>query len=154
MIPMPPSRAIAMASLASVTLSMAALMTGMLIVMRRDNCVRVSVSAGTTEDLAGTNATSSKVSPTGKEGSSMSLWFRRRQEMRARGVLLDRLLLLQRGGLGLGHLGLLAQLQLSFVGSHELLHPEIGTVEHEDRAASVHREAVGKVELPARAAEP
>src|SRR5438876_2414199 len=62
---------------------MAALMTGMLIVMRRDNCVRVSVSAGTTEDLAGTNATSSKVSPTGKEGSSMSLWFRRRQEMRS-----------------------------------------------------------------------
>src|SRR5256886_15203544 len=110
MIPMPPSRAIAMASLASVTVSMAALMTGMLIVMRRDNCVRVSVSAGTTEDLAGTNATSSKVSPTGKEGSSMSLWFRRRQEMRARRFLLDRLLLLQRGGLGLGHFGLLAQL--------------------------------------------
>src|SRR3989475_10256305 len=153
MIPMPPSRAIAMASRASVTVSMAALMTGMLIVMRRDNCVRVSVSAGTTEDLAGTNATSSKVSPTGKEGSSMPLWFRRRQEMRARRFLLDRLLLLQRGGLGLGHFGLLAQLQLPFVGRHELLHPEIGAVKHEDRAAPVHREAIGKVKLPPCAAE-
>src|SRR2546427_997534 len=64
----------------------------------------------------------------------MSLLFRRRPEMRARSFLLDRLLLLQRGGFGLGHLGLLAQLQLPFVGRHELLHPEIGTVEHEDRA--------------------
>src|SRR5207245_10726334 len=108
---------------------------------------------GTTEDLAGTNATWSKVSSTGKEGSSMSLWFRCRQEMRARRFLLDRLLLLQRGGLGLGHFGLLAQLQLPFVGRHELLHPEIGAVEHEDRAAPVHREAIGKVELPPCAAK-
>src|SRR5712691_8070412 len=153
MIPMPPSRAIAMASRASVTVSMAALTIGMLIVMRRVNRVRVSVSAGMTEDLAGTNATSSKVSPTGKEGCSMSLLFRRRPEMRARSFLLDRLLLLQGGGFGLGHLGLLAQLQLPFVGRHELLHPEIGTVEHEDRASPVHRDAIRKVELPASAAE-
>src|SRR5207247_2383500 len=154
MIPIPPSRAIAMASRASVTVSMAALTIGMLIVMRRVNRVRVSVSAGKTEDLAATNATSSKVSPTGKEGCSMSLLFRRRQEMRARSFLLDRLLLLQRGRFGLGHLGLLAQLQLPFVGRHELLHPEIGTVEHEDRASTVHPDAIGEVELPACAAEP
>src|SRR5881409_835564 len=154
MIPTPPSRAIAMASRASVTVSMAALTIGMLIVMRRVNRVRVSVSAGKTEDLAGTNATSSKVSPTGKEGCSMSLLFRRRPEMRARSFLLDRLLLLQRGGFGLGHLGLLAQLQLPFVGRHELLHPEIGTVEHEDRASTVHSDAIGEVELPACDAEP
>src|SRR2546427_92665 len=153
MIPTPPSRAIAMASRASVTVSMAALTMGMLIVMRRVNRVRVSVSAGKTEDLAGTNATSSKVSPTGKEGCSMSLLFRRRPEMRARSFLLDRLLLLQRGGFGLGHLGLLAQLQLPFVGRHELLHPEIGTVEHEDRASTVHPDAIGEVELSARVAE-
>src|SRR5438105_733221 len=153
MIPIPPSRAIAMASRASVTVSMAALTMGMLIVMRRVNRVRVSVSAGKTEDFAGTNATSSKVSPTGKEGCSMSLLFRRRPEMRARGFLLDRLLLLQRGGFGLGHLGLLAQLQFPLVGRHELLHPEIGTVEHEDRASPVHRDAIGEVELPARAAD-
>src|SRR6266852_5386375 len=153
MIPMPPSRATAMANRASVTVSMAALTMGMLIVMWRVNRVRVSVSAGKTEDLAGTNATSSKVSPTGKEGCSMSLLFRRRPEMRARGFLLDRLLLLQRGGFGLGHLGLPAQLQLPFVRRHELLHPEIGAVEHEDRAAPVHREAIGKVELPPCAAE-
>src|SRR5947209_2479427 len=153
MIPTPPSRAIAMASRASVTVSMAALTMGMLIVMRRVNRGRVSVSAGQSEDLAGTNATSSKVSPTGKEGCSMSLLFRRRPEMSARGLLLDRLLLLQRGGFGLGHLGLFAQLRLPFVGRHELLHPEIGTVEHEDRAPPVHRDAIGKVELPTSAAE-
>ena len=60
---MPPSLANAMAKRPSVTVSMAALRIGTLIVMWRETCVEQSTSLGITSDLAGTNTTSSKVNP-------------------------------------------------------------------------------------------
>ena len=50
--PMPPSRANAMAKRPSVTVSMAALKIGILIVICRDTCVEQSTSPGMISDLA------------------------------------------------------------------------------------------------------
>ena len=61
--PMPPSRAMAMARRASVTVSMAADMSGMASAMSLVRRVEVDTCAGTTSDAAGTRQTSSKVSP-------------------------------------------------------------------------------------------
>ncbi len=80
--------------------------------------------------------------------------FRRRPQVRSRRVLLNGLLFLQGRGFGLRHLGLLAQLQLPFVGHHELLYPEVGAVEDENRTPAIHRDAIREIQLTARAAEP
>ena len=63
MTPMPPSRAMAMAMRYSVTVSMAALMTGMFNLTLFVRQVERSTSAGSTSLSAGTSSTSSKVSP-------------------------------------------------------------------------------------------
>ena len=60
-IPIPPSRARAMARLASVTVSIAALTMGMLRGMLRVSLVCTLASLGSTVDLAGTRSTSSNV---------------------------------------------------------------------------------------------
>ena len=60
--PMPPSCAMAMASRASVTVSMAADTSGMLSAMLRVRRVLRETSRGTTRECAGTSRTSSKVS--------------------------------------------------------------------------------------------
>src|SRR5438034_121420 len=116
MIPMPPSRAKATARRDSVTVSMAALTIGILMVIRRVRRVRVSVSVGRTEDFPGTSKTSSKVSPTRTEGCSITnpLLLGRRPEMGAFGVLGKRFFLQQGRRFRLRHFGPLAQLQLSF----------------------------------------
>jgi len=62
-IPMPPSRAMATASLDSVTVSIPALIKGILSLMFFVKYVVVSTSLGITSDLAGTSNTSSNVSP-------------------------------------------------------------------------------------------
>src|SRR5437660_4273323 len=100
MIPIPHSRAKAIARRDSVTVSMAALTIGILMTMRRVRCVRVSVSVGRTEDFPGSNSTSSKVRPNGTEDCNMSapLLFRRRPQLRARGVGADGLFLQQNRG--------------------------------------------------------
>ena len=59
----PPSRASAMASSVSETVSMAAETSGMLRVILAVSCVRTSVSLGRTPDSAGTRRMSSKLSP-------------------------------------------------------------------------------------------
>ena len=61
--PMPPSRASAIASRASVTVSIAAETTGMLSSIVRVSRVRVETSFGSTRDSAGTSSTSSNVRP-------------------------------------------------------------------------------------------
>src|SRR2546427_2849342 len=133
MIPIPPSRAKAMASRDSVTVSMAALTMGILIVIRRVSRVRVSVSAGRTEDFPGTSSTSSKVRPTGNADCNIRcpLLLRRRPEMGALRILGGRLFVQQRRRLGLRHFRLLAQLKFAFVGRHELLHAEVRAVQYE-----------------------
>ncbi|MDZ7592341.1 MAG: hypothetical protein U5L05_17025 [Rubrivivax sp.] len=60
--PMPPSWAMAIASRASVTVSIAAETSGRFSVMRRDSRVARLVSRGNTCEKAGTSNTSSKVS--------------------------------------------------------------------------------------------
>src|SRR5262245_18454439 len=62
---MPPSRARAIASSYSVTVSIAALTIGMLSGMRREKRVAVSTSRGWTSEYCGTSRTSSKVSASG-----------------------------------------------------------------------------------------
>ena len=57
--PTPPERAIAMAMLASVTVSIAAETSGMLTVMLRVMRERVEASRGITDERAGTSSTSS-----------------------------------------------------------------------------------------------
>ena len=69
MIPMPPTRARAIASGASVTVSIAALTMGMFRRMRRVRRVVVSTCLGRTAERAGIKATSSNVRP-----SSISLF--------------------------------------------------------------------------------
>ncbi len=64
MTPMPPSRAMAMAMRASVTVSMPALTRGMFRRMSLVKTVDTSTSLGRTSDLPGTSKTSSNVSPT------------------------------------------------------------------------------------------
>src|SRR5438128_6794665 len=61
--PIPPCCAMAIASDASVTVSIAAEQSGICKRMPRVNCVDVSVSVGSTSERAGSNNTSSKVSP-------------------------------------------------------------------------------------------
>ena len=61
--PRPPSRAIAIARRASVTVSIAADISGMASWMSRVSIVAVETCAGTTSDAAGTRHTSSKVRP-------------------------------------------------------------------------------------------
>ena len=63
MMPMPPSRAIAMAILEVVTVSIAAVRKGELSRIPLTSSVEMSTSAGTTSERAGTSSTSSKVSP-------------------------------------------------------------------------------------------
>ena len=63
--PSPPCCAMAMASRDSVTVSMAALITGMLSAMLRESWVRVSACAGITSERPGSSNTSSKVSASG-----------------------------------------------------------------------------------------
>ena len=65
MTPMPPSCAMAIAVRDSVTVSIAALMSGMLRRIWRVSCVLQSASRGRKSDSAGTSSTSSKVSPSG-----------------------------------------------------------------------------------------
>jgi hypothetical protein len=62
-IPMPPARAIAMASRDSVTVSIAADTIGIASSMRGVSRLAVDTSAGSTDDSAGTNSTSSNVRP-------------------------------------------------------------------------------------------
>src|SRR5215831_17358376 len=61
--PMPPWREMPMARRDSVTVSIAAEASGMLMVSLRVNCVVVSASVGRTEDLPGRSRTSSNVRP-------------------------------------------------------------------------------------------
>jgi hypothetical protein len=61
MIPIPPSRAMAMAVLASVTVSMAALTSGMFNLIFLVSNVPISAIAGVMADLAGSSSTSSNV---------------------------------------------------------------------------------------------
>ena len=56
---MPPSRAMAIAILASVTVSMAADTNGMFSLMLRENLVASSTERGSTSEYAGINNTSS-----------------------------------------------------------------------------------------------
>ncbi len=63
MIPMPPSRAIAIAMRDSVTVSIAAATSGMGSRMERVSTDSMLVSLGCTEEWRGTSRTSSKVSP-------------------------------------------------------------------------------------------
>src|SRR5215471_2952502 len=63
--PMPPWREMPMARRDSVTVSIAAEASGMLMVSLRVNCVVVSTSVGRTEDLPGRSRTSSNVRPSG-----------------------------------------------------------------------------------------
>ena len=63
--PMPPCWAMAIASDASVTVSMAAEQSGICKRMPRVNWVEVSVSFGNTSERAGTSSTSSNVRPSG-----------------------------------------------------------------------------------------
>ena len=63
MMPMPPSRAMAIAILEVVTVSIAAVRNGEFRWMPRTSSVEMSTSAGTISDRAGTSSTSSKVSP-------------------------------------------------------------------------------------------
>ncbi len=67
--PMPPSRARAMASRASVTVSMAADSTGMLSWMPGAKVTLRSTSAGNTSERPGTSSTSSKVKASSEKGS-------------------------------------------------------------------------------------
>ena len=78
---MPPSCARAMARLASVTVSIAALSNGMLSSMSFVRRVDTSVSRGNTSEWAGSSSTSSNVKPSGRDSSSMetSFWNRKRQ---------------------------------------------------------------------------
>ena len=62
-IPIPPSRASAIASRASVTVSMAAETIGISSRIPRVSCVAVETWFGSTADSAGTSSTSSNVSP-------------------------------------------------------------------------------------------
>src|ERR1700730_6293048 len=63
--PMPPCRAMAIASRESVTVSMAAATTGIFSAILRETQVRVSTCAGRIEDFPGRSSTSSNVSPSG-----------------------------------------------------------------------------------------
>ena len=63
MIPIPPSRASAIASRASVTVSIAAETIGISSAIVRVSRVAVRTSFGSTDDSAGTSRTSSKVRP-------------------------------------------------------------------------------------------
>ena len=79
---MPPSWAMAMAVRASVTVSMAALRSGMLSWMCSVNRVETSVSRGRIDDSAGTSSTSSKVSPSGKTSWSSILHLEAKRDKR------------------------------------------------------------------------
>src|SRR5579863_3510435 len=72
---MPPCCASAIARCDSVTVSMAALATGIFSPTLRVNQVRVSVCAGTTSLSAGNSNTSSKVSPSGIVSGIMRVYF-------------------------------------------------------------------------------
>ncbi len=73
MIPIPPSRAAAMAISNSVTVSMAADTTGMASRMPRVNCEETSTSAGCTSARRGTSRTSSKVRASRMESGLMGI---------------------------------------------------------------------------------
>ena len=73
MMPMPPSRAIAIAMRASVTVSMALETSGVATVMRRVTRDDVSASLGMTSVCPGRSRTSSYVSPTKPKGSLCSM---------------------------------------------------------------------------------
>ena len=73
MMPMPPSRAMAMAKRCSVTVSMAALMRGMFMRIPRVSQVLTLVVAGNTSDAAGIKSTSSKVSASRANLSAQSI---------------------------------------------------------------------------------
>ena len=95
MTPIPPSRAIAMASLDSVTVSMAADTSGIASEILRVSRLSVEASAGRISEAAGTSSTSSNVRPSrpnfsAKEGngglmlaSSCSMTHLRRRDCRA-----------------------------------------------------------------------
>ena len=70
MTPIPPAAAIAMASLASVTVSMAAETIGKLRRMARVSRAPMSVALGITELMPGRSSTSSKASPSGISSAS------------------------------------------------------------------------------------
>jgi hypothetical protein len=70
-IPIPPSRAMVIAVLASVTVSIAALKRGIFKVILLVKIVLISTSFGTTSDLAGTSKTSSKVKHSWRTFSNM-----------------------------------------------------------------------------------
>ena len=73
MTPMPPSCAMAIAVRASVTVSIAALSSGMLSGTRRVSCVRdVGVARQESRTRAGTSRTSSKVRPSGNSSPSIA----------------------------------------------------------------------------------
>ena len=72
MTPMPPSRAMAMAMDASVTVSIAAETTGMFRVMLREKRVSKLTSRGNTSEYAGTSSTSSKVRPSMRTRSAIN----------------------------------------------------------------------------------
>src|SRR5574337_1216925 len=115
MIPIPPSRAIAIASRESVTVSMAALTSGILIRILRDTKVPVSTSLGTIWDLAGTRTTSSYVSPS---RGSLSI-------IAPPSMFLRSLRMFQLGPL----FGLVLQSLAPLFRRHELLHPRVAAVD-------------------------
>ena len=85
MTPMPPASAIAIASRASVTVSMAAEMIGRLRRMVRVSCVPIFVALGITALWPGRKRTSSKARPSGiKFASTIAIamhpmWIKRRK---------------------------------------------------------------------------
>ena len=85
--PIPPSRAIAIAMAASVTVSIAAETSGMFSAIRREKRERVSVWSGSTPEAAGWSRTSSKVRERGASAILREYMVHRMAAMaRARGL--------------------------------------------------------------------
>src|SRR5690348_350015 len=140
MIPIPPSRAIAIASRDSVTVSMAALTSGILIRILRETKVPVSTSLGTICDLAGTRTTSSYVRPS--RGSLSSIG--------PSSNVLRPLRFLQLGQL----FGFILQPLAALVRRHELLHPRVSAIDDKDTPLRIDGDSIRKIELPTPVAEP
>ena len=103
MTPNPPSRAIAIAERASVTESIAALMSGILRLISRVSRVRTSTSAGTTSLKPGTSMTSSNVKHSRRVDSNMAHFTRNHSTINRRHLgLTSRPLTGRRRGPGAG----------------------------------------------------
>src|SRR6185437_2470840 len=140
MIPIPPSRAIAIASRDSVTVSIAALTSGILIRILRETKVSVSTSLGTICDLAGTRTTSSYVSP--NRGSLSSIAPSSNVLRSLRFLQLSQLL------------GLVLQPLTALFRRHESLHPRVAAVDDKDAPLRIDSDPIRKIELPVAVAKP